>query len=292
MTQTNMTANLVRLSDVSRDQNYNFSGQGIYDPTGHTAYGMNGEKIGTIRDALVSSDSGKMRYFVVDAGGWFSAKEVLVPVGHSRLDDNGVYFDDLSKDQVRDLRSYNVSEMYTDDAQEADERVLRGVGKDAAVATDTSARTAYQDKAYKTPDKLQLLEERLVVDKDRFKAGSVEIGKRVESRQEQVSVALQREEVVIERTAVSGASPVEGAVLGAGSQTMTVDLEAERARVSKQAYVTEEIAVGKRTVTDNQTITETVGREVLDVTKTGDVRLEGDNMTTDTMSTETKNSKR
>ena len=282
MTKNTTNANLVRLSDISRDQNYNFSGQGVYDPTGYVAYGMSGEKIGTIRDALVSADSGKLRYFVVDAGGWFSAKEVLVPVGHSRLDDNGVYFDDLSKDQVRDLRAYNVSEVYGDESQEADERVLRGVGVGTAVATDASARTAYQDKAYKTPDKLQLLEERLVVDKDRFKAGSVEIGKHVETRQEQVSVALQREEVVIERTAVTDARPVEGAVLGAGSQTMTVDLEAERANVQKQAYVTEEIGIGKRTITDNQTVTETVGREVLDVTKTGDVRLEGDTTTTET----------
>jgi uncharacterized protein (TIGR02271 family) len=289
MTQTSMnqsSGNLVRLSDVSRDQNYNFSGQGIYDPTGYVAYGMNGEKIGTIRDALVSADSGKLRYFVVDAGGWFSAKEVLVPVGHSRLDENGVYFDDLTKDQVRDLRAYSVNEMYGDEHQEADERVLRGVGSDMAMATDASARSTYQEKAYQTPDKLQLLEERLVVDKDRFKAGSVEIGKHVETRQEQVSVALQREEVVIERHTVTDARPVEGAVLGSGSQTMTVDLEAERANVSKQAYVTEEIGIGKRTVTDNQTVTETVGREVLDVNKTGDVRLEGDVSATDT-----KNSK-
>ena len=46
--------------------------------------------------------------------------------------------------------------------------------------------------------------------------------------------------------------------------------------MSKQAYVTEEVAVGKRSVTETQTVTETVGREVLDVNKTGEVRLETD----------------
>ncbi|WP_420596593.1 PRC and DUF2382 domain-containing protein [Deinococcus sp.] len=279
MTQTTPNSNLLRLSDLSRDQNYNFAGEGMYDPTGHTAYGMNGDKVGTIRDALVEADSGSIRFFVVDAGGWFSAKEVLVPVGHSRLEDDGVYFDDLTKEQVRDLRQYDPNDMYTDEYQQADERVLHGVDKSAEM--DTAARTAYQEKAYKTPEKLRLMEERLVVDKDRFKAGSVEIGKHVESRQENVNVALQREEVVIERHAVNDGQPVAGAVLGQDSQSMTVDLEAERANISKQAYVTEEVSVGKRTVTDNQTVTETVGREVLDVNKTGDVRLEDGDMKAD-----------
>ena len=282
---TQNTTDLLRLSDLSREHNYNFSGDGVYDPTGYTAYGMNGDKIGTIRDALVQADTGRIQYFIVDAGGWFSAKEVLVPVGHSRLEDDGVYFDDLTKEQVRDLREYNGSDVYTDEYRESDERVLRGV--DQAADTDMGLRTAYQEKAYRAPDKLQLLEERLVVDKDRFKAGSVEIGKHVETRQEQVNVALQREEVVIERRAVTDGRPVEGAVLGEGSQSMTVDLEAERANVSKQAYVTEEIGIGKRTVTDNQTVTETVGREVLDVNKTGDVRMEnGDDTLTETRMTD------
>ncbi len=289
MTQNNM--NLVRLSDLSRDQNYNFSGEGVYDPTGYTAYGMNGDKIGTIRDALVQSDTGRIQYFVVDAGGWFSSKEVLVPVGHSRLEDDGVYFDELSKDQVGSLRAYDVNGSYDDEYRESDERVLRGVDNNAALATDTAARTSYQEKAYKTPDKLQLLEERLVVDKDRFKAGSVEIGKHVETHQENVNVALQREEVVIERHAVTDARAVEGAVLGEGSATMNIDLEAERANVSKQAYVTEEISVGKRTVTDNQTVSETIGREVLDVTKTGDVRMENGDTTMTETTTETTSRK-
>jgi len=280
---TQNTSNLVRLSDLSRDYNYNFSGEGVYDPTGYTAYGANGDKIGTIRDALVETGSGRLRYFLVDAGGWFSSKEVLVPVGHSRLEDDGVYFDDLTKDQVQNLRQYDPNEAYSDEYRQSDERVLRGVDRGAAVDTGTQSQSSYQERAYRTPERLQLLEERLVVDKDRFQAGSVQIGKHVETRQEQVNVALQREEVVIERHAVSGAQPVEGAVLGEGSQTMTVDLEAERANVSKQAYVTEEIGVSKRTVTDNQTVTETVGREVLDVSKSGEVRMEdGESALTDT----------
>jgi len=275
MTQTN----LIRLSELSNDVEYNLNDENVYNPVGHAAYGYGGDKIGTVRDALVEPDSGRIRYLLVDVGGWFSSKEVLVPVGHARIDEQGVYFDNLSKDQVKEMSEYREGEMYSSESMDRDERVLRGVGTDtAATATETEVadRTDYQRRAYQTPDRLQLLEERLVVNKDRFKAGSVQIGKRVETHQESVNVPLQREEVVIERHAVSDARPVEGVVLGEGTQTMNVDLEAERANVTKQAYVTEEISVGKRSVTETQTVTDTVGREVLDVNKTGDVNLSGE----------------
>ena len=120
------------------------------------------------------------------------------------------------------------------------------------------------------------------MNKERIRAGAVEIGKHVETVQQTVNVPLEREEVIIERHPVSDARPVEGAVLGQDSQTVRVDLEAERANVQKQVYVTEEIEIGKRTVTETQTVTDTVGREVLDINKTGDVRLENaDGLTTD-----------
>ncbi|MHA0034382.1 DUF2382 domain-containing protein [Deinococcus sp. PESE-13] len=263
-------ASLIRLSELNSDAQYNLNDTSVYNPVGATAYGVNGDKIGTVRDALVEPETGRIRYFLVDVGGWFSSKEVLVPVGYGRVDDSGVYFDSLTKDQVGSMSEYRADQAYSSEMMDTDERVLRG----------NQSQEEYQQRAYQTPDRLQLLEERLVVNKDRFKAGSVQIGKRVETRQETVSVPLQREEVVIERHAVTDGRAVEGAVLGEGNQTMSVDLEAERANISKQAYVTEEVSVGKRAVTENQQVTETVGREVLDVNQTGDVRTtQGDTAT-------------
>ncbi|GAA5514865.1 uncharacterized protein DR_1314 [Deinococcus carri] len=267
---------LVRLSDLNSDSQLDLNGTGVYNPSGNTAYGYNGEKIGTVRDALVNPDTGRIRYLILDVGGWFSSKEVAVPVGEARFADDAVYFDNLTRDQARDLDQYSMEQQYTDERFATNERVLRG--------TDTTeTESTYRDRAYRTPDRLQLLEERLVVNKDRIRAGSVEIGKHVETRQETVNVPLQREEVIIERHPVTDARPVDGAVLGAASETVRVDLEAERANVQKQAYVTEEVEIGKRTVTETQAVTDTVGREVLDVNKTGEVRLEnGDRMDTTT----------
>ncbi|MBB5233475.1 PRC and DUF2382 domain-containing protein [Deinococcus budaensis] len=267
--------NLMRLSDLNRDNQLDMSGEGVYNPSGNTAYGAGGDKIGTVRDALVDPSTGRIRMLILDVGGWFSSKEVVVPVGEARFDDSGVYFDNLTKDQVKNMSEYRYDQTYSNEAMMADERVLRG-------ANTTETESTYRERAYRTPDRLQLLEERLMVNKERFSAGAVEIGKHVETRQETVNVPLQREEVIIERHAVTDARPVEGAVLGAASETMRVDLEAERANVSKQAYVTEEVEIGKRTVTETQTVTETVGREVLDVNKTGEVQLTDGQTMTDT----------
>lgn len=258
-------ARLIPLSEITT-RHADALGNDYYDPTGSTAYGTNGERIGTVRGALAEAETGRIRSLIVDAGGWFSSKEVVVPVGMARIEGDGVYFDNLTKDQVSSMQSYVVGQDYSQDAQYADERVLR------------AANPAYADDAalYRTPDRLQLLEERLVVNKDRFVAGSVEVSKHVETTTQRVDVPLSREEVVIERHAVTDGRPVEGNVtLGADSQTMRVDLEAERANIGKQAFVTEEVSIGKRTVTETQTHTAEVGREVLDVNQTGDVRLEG-----------------
>ena len=259
--------NLVRMSELDRDHQLDLSSTGVYNPRDNDAYGVGGEKIGTVRDALVLPTTGEIQYLIVDVGGWFSSKQVLIPVGQARFTEDGAYFDGLTKDQARDLSEYHEGQVYADESQLSDERVLRAPETDEAT---------YRQQAFATPDTLKLLEERLMVNKERFVAGSVEVGKRVETRQEQVSVELEREEVVIERRAVTDGQAVEGVVLGEGSETLHIDLEAERANVSKQAFVTEEVTVGKREMTDSQTVTETVGKEVLEVTKSGDVQLDAD----------------
>ena len=270
---------LTPMSDLVRDRNYDVSGDKHSDFVGTTAYGNGGEKIGTIHEAL-TDDGGKLRYLVVEVGSWFTSKEVVVPVGLARLEDDGVFFDSLSKDQVKNMNEYQVGQDYTDEQQVSDIRVLKGTDYVAPVAASGTVMAAdhFKDEAlFKTPTKLQLIEERLSVNKEKYQAGSVQIGKKVETRTENVNVALQHEEVVIERRAVTDARPVEGNVtLGASSETIRVDLEAERANVQKQAFVTEEVEVGKRTETEQKTFTESVGREVLDVTRTGDVQVSGD----------------
>ncbi|GEM44482.1 PRC and DUF2382 domain-containing protein [Deinococcus cellulosilyticus] len=270
---------LFPLGDLVSTHRHDISG--VYNPVGQTVYGQGGEKVGTVHEAL-AQENGRIRYLLVDVGNWTSNKIVAIPVGLARIEDDGVFFDTLSRDQVHNLRAYTPGQEFTYDAQLADESTWLHPGNHAHAGTEN---TAYRETGtefrreglYNSPHRLQLLEERLFVDKERYRAGTVEVGKRVETRTENVNVELEREEVVIERHRVSDTRPVEGDVrLGADSETIRVDLEAERADVEKRAYVTEEVEVGKRTETERQTFTEQVGKEVLEVNKTGEVDVRAD----------------
>ncbi|ADV66168.1 DUF2382 domain-containing protein [Deinococcus maricopensis] len=275
-------AYLTTLSDLSRERNYNLHEDGLMDPVGQHAYAGT-QRIGTVRDALVDANDARLRYLIVDLNGEYGDRGVIVPIGFASIENDGIHFDTLTREQIAELHHYHDNELYSYDAQVSDERVLRGQEYTGSIGyrEDASAEQRYNyrdedtsDRFFKTPERLQLLEERLRVDKERYRAGAVEIGKHVETRQEHVNVPVSHEEVVIERHAVSGAQPVAGDVtLGADRETIRVDLEAERANVRKEAFVTEEVNVEKRSVAETQTVTETVGREVLDVNRTGDTTL-------------------
>ncbi|PYE47694.1 YsnF/AvaK domain-containing protein [Deinococcus yavapaiensis] len=281
-------ARLVTLYDLQRDGGYDLRGEGIYDPTGEAAYTTDAGRVGTIRGALVDPDGGhKIRYLVVDT----NTRLVIVPIGYARIEDDGVHFDGLTHERLAALHAYSDDEAYTYDDNDSSQ--YRLAGRDGTLAPTSDATTSsVQDERvlhattnattsststsntdlFQTPQRLHLLEERLAVQKERVHAGSVEVGKHVETRTEQVPVSLTHEEIVIERHAVTNPTPVNGDVsLGAGNETIRVDLEAERAEVRKQAFVTEEVTIGEREVRQTQTFTETVGREVLDVNNTGDV---------------------
>ncbi len=162
-------ANLIPTSDLVRDRNYDM-GNDSYDFIGKKAYGNSGEHVGTIREAL-TEEGGKIRYFVVEVGSWFTSKEVVVPVGLARVEDDGVYFDSLTKEQVKEMNEYHAGQEYGSDAQVADIRTLRGTDyvAPAVAASSVTAADHYQDeKLFGTPTRLQLLEERLMVNKEKY----------------------------------------------------------------------------------------------------------------------------
>ena len=127
-----------------------------------------------------------------------------------------------------------------------------------------------QDHAYNAPNTLELLEERLTVNKDRIVAGLVKVGKHVVTEERNVEVNLEEEHAHIERTAVD--RPTDRRIGDVnGNETIEVELQAERARVNKETYVAEEVNVGKTTESHVETIVETIQREELDIDRDGNV---------------------
>ena len=255
---------LIRLQDIQATHR-DLIGDDYYDPTGKTAYGVNEEKIGKIDGALVEDTTGRIRYLIVDAGGWFSSKEVLVPAGLARIVGDDVFFDSLTKSQVEAMEQYDHDYQYSYKEQYENDRKAF-----VAETVPTEERMEFTDTNYDAPNTLELLEERLTVNKDRIVAGLVKVGKHVVSEQRNVEVELEEEHAHIERTNVDRPTDKRIGDMD-GNDTVEVQLEAERARVGKETYVAEEVNVGKTTQTHTETIVETIQREELSVDRDGNV---------------------
>lgn len=255
---------LIRLRDIQATHR-DLIGDDYYDPTGKTAFGVNEEKIGKIEGALVEDTTGRIRYLIVDAGGWFSSKEVLVPAGLARIVGDDVFFDSLTKSQVEAMEVYDHDYQYSYKEQyERDRQAF------VADSIPEAERMEIADHNYNAPNTLELLEERLTVNKDRIVAGLVKVGKHVVTEERTINVDLEEEHADIERTNVN--RPTDRRIGDVnGNETIEVELEAERARVSKETYVTEEVNVGKTTERHTETIVDTIQREELDVDNNGNV---------------------
>ena len=255
---------LIRLKDIQATHR-DLIGDDYYDPTGKTAYGVNEEKIGKIDGALVEDTTGRIRYLIVDAGGWFSTKEVLVPAGLARIVGDDVFFDSLTQAQVEAMEVYDHDYQYSyKDQYQKDRQSF------VADSIPVAERMEITDTAYNAPNTLELLEERLTVNKDRIVAGLVKVGKHVVTEERNIDVNLEEEHANIERTNVD--RPTERRIGDInGNQTIEVELEAERARVNKETYVTEEVNVGKTSQQHTETLVETIQREELDIDGDGNV---------------------
>jgi len=68
---------------------------------GFAVEGQDGEKLGEVNGFIVDSSTRRPRYVVVDAGGWFKSKHVLVPVGHISMSGSRTLRADLTKDRIK-----------------------------------------------------------------------------------------------------------------------------------------------------------------------------------------------
>lgn len=125
---------------------------------------------------------------------------------------------------------------------------------------------------------LRLYEERLIADKTRQKTGEVVVGKRIETEQAHVSVPIERERVVIERTAPVGGEAVvdPGADAFRDSEVARVEVFEETPDIRKETVVREEINVSKVVDRDTAEVDDTVRRERLDVQKEGNPVIRDD----------------
>lgn len=116
-----------------------------------------------------------------------------------------------------------------------------------------------------THEPIRLYQERLIADKERFKAGSVRIGKHVETETQEASVPVEKERVVVERHQPTSAIPTSGTPDFKDGEVARMDVYAEKADIRKEAFVREEVDVHKEVDRDTVSGRKKVRREELDV---------------------------
>ena len=137
-----------------------------------------------------------------------------------------------------------------------------GVGAASAMNRDVDVN----DDTIRVP----VVEEELNVSKDRHQAGAVGVSKHVVEEQVNVPVEVSHEEVHVERHAVNRPLREGEATIGE-NETIKVPVMEETVTVSKDAHVVEEIEITKERVTEQQTVSDTVRREEVDIDNTGDL---------------------
>lgn len=111
-----------------------------------------------------------------------------------------------------------------------------------------------QDLPPAEPGHIQLYGEELSVHKERVGSGDVRVRKESVTEMQTVQVPVTREHLVVEHTDGSPASRAE---------ELRIPLSEERVRVEKDLRLREEYKVGKRDVTKNEPVTESLRRERL-----------------------------
>ncbi|MDX2096180.1 MAG: DUF2382 domain-containing protein [Leptolyngbyaceae cyanobacterium bins.59] len=297
---------LYKLHEFDADYRQSFDGDDVKGLDVYTE--TTDEKVGTVSDALID-ENGRFRYLIVDTGFWIFGKKVLLPIAYSRIDynSNRVYAR-ASKDQIQNLPNVSDLEKIDYEHEEQVRGVYRsadtastGIGAVAgnvmptgsdrvntssiendryAATTNINAdRTDRYDydrepNLYSMNDrdhqKLRLYEERLIANKQRVKTGEVTVGKHVETETTRVSVPLEKERVVIERTPGSDqAISADADAFTEGREVARMEVYEEVPDIHKEAFVREEVNVRKVVDQDTVSAEEQIRREELDLDKGG-----------------------
>ncbi len=270
--------NLYKIGDLYPDYHSIFDND---DLMSYSLYSDTDEKVGSVEDILVDRD-GHFRYLVVDTGFWIFGKKVLLPFGRARIDraQQRIYATGMTKEQAEHLPEYN-SDMTIDyDYEEKVRNVYRGQyatmgGRDSYSYDHEPSLYAHQETEGR--QSLKLYEERLIANKERFRAGTVTVGKKVETETATVSVPVEKERVIIERNTPTDTTAVTpGATAFNEGEVARMEVYEESADIEKQAFVREEVSVRKEVEKDTVSARETVRREELDIDSEGEVIVNKD----------------
>jgi uncharacterized protein (TIGR02271 family) len=293
---------LVSLKDTYPDYRDTFNDDSLSHLDDYSVYADDDNKVGSVEDGLFDDITGQFRYLIVDTGVWIFGKKVLLPIGKAEFDTNQrrVYVRGLTKEQVEKLPEYDRNKAIDYEHEESVRGVYReapaaynsSAGRDsveqsipvegmAAAGMATAQTPAYTRDSYSYDEHdadlysmpqeedlnqpIRLYEERLIADKSRMKTGDVTISKRIDTETAEVSIPIEKERVVIERTAPTNMSAADATHAFKNGEVARVEVYEEQANVHKEAFVREEVNVRKETDQTLVTKKEEIRSEELEI---------------------------
>jgi uncharacterized protein (TIGR02271 family) len=225
-----------------------------YEWRGRNVVTSDGDKIGTLEEVYLDTDSGQPEWATVRTG-LFGAQHTFVPlveVEHRR----GEIVVPYTKDQVKGAPSVDPDGQLS---HEDEDRLYDhyGVGGSRPVGRDVSGPT--------TDDAMTRSEEELRVGTAQRERGRARLRKYVVTEEVQQTVPVQREEIRVEREPITDAN-VDQALNGPeiSEEEHEVVLHEEEPVVEKRTVPKERVRMGKETRTDEAQVSEEVRKEQIE----------------------------
>ncbi|MDZ8080671.1 MAG: DUF2382 domain-containing protein [Nostoc sp. DcaGUA01] len=236
------------------------------------------QRVGSVIDVLVDDD-GRFRYLIIDTSLDSVNKQILLPVGLSRINypARSVHVDGLSREQIERLPEYREIGNVDNDYEEK----VRSVFRSSTSGVNYNDTYNYQKEPalYELNEQyhqtFRLYEERLVANKHRIKTGEVAVGKHIETETARVTVPIQKERVLIERVVPTEAGSVDTNELKfQEGEVARIAVYEETPEIRKEAFVREEVRVKKVIERDTVEAQDTIRREELNVDTAGELHVQ------------------
>jgi uncharacterized protein (TIGR02271 family) len=244
---------------------------------GSTAHGADG-KIGTIGEVYLDDETGRPEWATVRTG-MFGTKESFVPLADADLSGGDLRLP-YDKDKVTHAPQID-TDGHLSPTEEAELYRYYGIGSgtDAAftgtttTGTDGHGTVGHDTSGPTTDDAMTRSEEHLSVGTQRVEAGRARLRKYVVTENVTQTVPVSHEEVVLEREPITDANvgdALDGPAISEEEHEVT--LHAERPVIAKEAVPVERVRLDTETVTEQQTVTDTVRKEQVELDADADVR--------------------
>ena len=270
------------------------SEQDISTIIGSNAVDNDGDKLGKVGQVYLDDQTGRPEWATVSTG-LFGTSESFVPLAEATVS-GGTLRVPYEKAKVKDAPRVDSDQGHLSPAEEEELYRYYGVGTGTAGYTDTdTTRTAgytdtdttraagYTDtdtnrhgtvghdtSGPTTDDAMTRSEEQLRVGTQRVEAGRARLRKYVVTENVTTTVPVSHEEVRIEREPITDANvgnALDGPAIS--EEEHEVVLHAERPVVAKEAVPVERVRLDVDTVTEQETVTDTVRKEQIEADTDG-----------------------